>query len=172
MPRKAKEEKSEIEVKQVSKVAPKTTKTEKKTSTKVSATTTNKVTAKKTATKSAKNSNIIKKVVDSITPKKKKTPAKKTATKSTKKAVKTLTKESIKSTEKNEVAKKPTTISGEEFSIAEYYDLPYRYNQTIVKLLYQTPTTLFIYWVFLTKIEKNSKKLMVKTFLKKLSLYL
>ena len=47
MPRKAKEEKSEIEVKQVSKVAPKTTKTEKKTSTKVSATTTNKVTAKK-----------------------------------------------------------------------------------------------------------------------------
>lgn len=146
MPRKAKEEKSEIEVKQVSKVAPKTTKTEKKTSTKVSATTTNKVTAKKTATKSAKNSNIIKKVVDSITPKKKKTPAKKTATKSTKKAVKTLTKESIKSTEKKEVAKKPTTISGEEFSIAEYYDLPYRYNQTIVKLLYQTPTTLFIYW--------------------------
>ena len=146
MPRKAKEEKNNIEVKTASKVAPKTTKTEKKTSTKVSATTTNKVTAKKTATKSAKNSNIIKKVVDSITPKKKKTPAKKTATKSTKKAVKTLTKESIKSTEKNEVAKKPTTISGEEFSIAEYYDLPYRYNQTIVKLLYQTPTTLFIYW--------------------------
>lgn len=146
MPRKAKEEKSEIEVKQVSKVAPKTTKTEKKTSTKVSATTTNKVTAKKTATKSTKNSNIIKKVVDSIAPKKKKTPAKKTATKTTKKAVKTLTKESIKSTEKEEIVKKPTTISGEEFSIAEYYDLPYRYNQTIVKLLYQTPTTLFIYW--------------------------
>jgi len=146
MPRKAKEEKNNIEVKTASKVAPKTTKTEKKTSTKVSATTTNKVTAKKTATKSAKNSNIIKKVVDSITPKKKKTPAKKTATKSTKKAVKTLTKESIKSTEKEEIVKKPTTISGEEFSIAEYYDLPYRYNQTIVKLLYQTPTTLFIYW--------------------------
>ena len=79
-------------------------------------------------------------------PKKKKTPAKKTATKTTKKAVKTLTKESIKSTEKEEIVKKPTTISGEEFSIAEYYDLPYRYNQTIVKLLYQTPTTLFIYW--------------------------
>ena len=149
MPRKAKEEKSEIEVKQVSKVAPKTTKTEKKTSTKVSATTTNKVTAKKTATKSAKNSNIIKKVVDSITPKKKNTTKKssaKTTTTNTKKSLKTLTKDSIKSTEKNEVAKKPTTISGEEFSIAEYYDLPYRYNQTIVKLLYQTPTTLFIYW--------------------------
>ncbi|OKZ59589.1 MAG: hypothetical protein BHV96_06840 [Clostridium sp. CAG:354_28_25] len=140
MPRKAKEEKNDIEVKQASKVAPKTTKTTtKKASTKTT-------TAKKTATKSTKNSTIIKKVVDSITPKKKKTTAKKTATKTTKKAVKTLTKESIKSTEKEETVKKPTTISGEEFSIAEYYDLPYRYNQTIVKLLYQTPTTLFIYW--------------------------
>ncbi len=140
MPRKAKEEKNDIEVKQASKVAPKTTKTTtKKASTKTT-------TAKKTATKSTKNSTIIKKVVDSIAPKKKKTPAKKTATKTTKKAVKTLTKESIKSTEKEETVKKPTTISGEEFSIAEYYDLPYRYNQTIVKLLYQTPTTLFIYW--------------------------
>lgn len=140
MPRKAKEEKNDIEVKQASKVALKTTKTTtKKASTKTT-------TAKKTATKSTKNSTIIKKVVDSITPKKKKTTAKKTATKTTKKAVKTLTKESIKSTEKEETVKKPTTISGEEFSIAEYYDLPYRYNQTIVKLLYQTPTTLFIYW--------------------------
>lgn len=140
MPRKAKEEKNDIEVKQASKVAPKATKTTtKKASTKT-------ITAKKAATKSTKNSTIIKKVVDSIAPKKKKTPAKKTATKTTKKAVKTLTKESIKSTEKEETVKKPNTISGEEFSIAEYYDLPYRYNQTIVKLLYQTPTTLFIYW--------------------------
>ncbi len=140
MPRKAKEEKNDIEVKQASKVAPKATKTTtKKASTKT-------ITAKKAATKSTKNSTIIKKVVDSIAPKKKKTPAKKTATKATKKAVKTLTKESIKSTEKEETVKKPATISGEKFSIAEYYDLPYRYNQTIVKLLYQTPTTLFIYW--------------------------
>ena len=28
----------------------------------------------------------------------------------------------------------------------EYYDLPYRYNQTIVRILAQTPTTLFVYW--------------------------
>lgn len=28
----------------------------------------------------------------------------------------------------------------------EYYDLPFRYNQTIVKILAQTPNTLFIYW--------------------------
>ncbi len=30
--------------------------------------------------------------------------------------------------------------------LAEYYDLPYRYNQTIVRILAQTPTTLFVYW--------------------------
>lgn len=31
-------------------------------------------------------------------------------------------------------------------NIPEYYDLPYRYNQTVVKVLYQNPTTLFVYW--------------------------
>ncbi len=31
-------------------------------------------------------------------------------------------------------------------SILEYYDLPFRYNETIVKILYQTPNTLFVYW--------------------------
>ncbi len=30
--------------------------------------------------------------------------------------------------------------------LEEYYDLPYRYNQTTVKILAQTPTTLFVYW--------------------------
>lgn len=29
---------------------------------------------------------------------------------------------------------------------AEYYDLPYRYNQTTVKILAQTPQMLFVYW--------------------------
>ena len=31
-------------------------------------------------------------------------------------------------------------------TIVEYYDLPYRYNETVVKILAQTPTMLFIYW--------------------------
>lgn len=30
--------------------------------------------------------------------------------------------------------------------IVEYYDLPFRYNETVVKILAQTPTMLFIYW--------------------------
>lgn len=28
----------------------------------------------------------------------------------------------------------------------EYYDLPYRYNETVVKILAQTPKRLFVYW--------------------------
>lgn len=30
--------------------------------------------------------------------------------------------------------------------VVEYYDLPYRYNKTVVKLLAQTPNILFVYW--------------------------
>ncbi len=30
--------------------------------------------------------------------------------------------------------------------LLEYYDLPYRYNQTTVKILAQTPKRLFVYW--------------------------
>jgi len=30
--------------------------------------------------------------------------------------------------------------------ITEYYDLPYGYNKTVIKLLAQTPNTLFVYW--------------------------
>ncbi len=30
--------------------------------------------------------------------------------------------------------------------MSEYYDLPFNYNKTVVKLLAQTPETLFVYW--------------------------
>ena len=43
-------------------------------------------------------------------------------------------------------------------SIMEYYDLPYKYNQTIVKVLAQTPTTLFIYWEISDDDIKNYKQ--------------
>lgn len=73
----------------------------------------------------------------------------KTATKST--AKKTSTKKSTKaSTAKKATSrtKKITATSNltKKIEILEYYDLPYRYNQTIVKVLAQTPTTLFVYW--------------------------
>lgn len=48
---------------------------------------------------------------------------------------------SSKSTKKKST-KKQKTVS----NIIEYYDLPNRYNQTVVKLLFQTPKKLFVYW--------------------------
>lgn len=37
----------------------------------------------------------------------------------------------------------------------EYFDLPYRYNETIVKLLAQTPKRLFVYWDISDKDREN-----------------
>lgn len=42
--------------------------------------------------------------------------------------------------------------------ITEYYDLPEKYNQTIVKVLAQTPKTLFIYWEISDTDIENYKK--------------
>ena len=43
--------------------------------------------------------------------------------------------------------KKTTTVKkATQKEVLEYYDLPYRYNETIVKILAQTPKKLFIYW--------------------------
>lgn len=133
MPRKTKEQK-ELEIK---KEEPK--KTSKKTSN-----------TKTTTKKTTKNS---KKAVDE----KKTSTAKKGTSKkvSTKKTTnkKTTTK---KSTTKKSTAKKAT--SKKKRDIIEYYDLPYRYNQTVVKLLAQTPNTLFIYWDISDSDRENFKK--------------
>ena len=40
----------------------------------------------------------------------------------------------------------------------EYYDLPYRYNETVVKILAQTPKRLFIYWDISDKDIESYKK--------------
>ena len=46
-----------------------------------------------------------------------------------------------------------------KLDIIEYYDLPYKYGHTIVKILAQTPKTLFVYWEISNKdIEKYKKK--------------
>lgn len=47
------------------------------------------------------------------------------------------------SSKKESVKRKQTN---KKVEIVEYYDLPYRYNETVVKVLAQTPTTLFVYW--------------------------
>lgn len=47
-----------------------------------------------------------------------------------------------KSNSKKSISKSTTS----KINLLEYYDLPYRYNKTIVKVLSQTPKTLFVYW--------------------------
>ena len=91
----------------------------------------------------------------------KKTVTKKASTKTTKSIVskkettKKATSTTKKSTTKKTSAVKKTatkkkaitkTIKNQPKFINEYYDLPYRYNQTIVKILAQTPKKLFVYW--------------------------
>ena len=74
----------------------------------------------------------------------KKNIADKTKTKkvTTKKANSKIKQTSIKSKKINKQTKKVK----KPIKIVESYDLPYRYNETIVKILYQTPDTLFVYW--------------------------
>ena len=52
------------------------------------------------------------------------------------------------STNKSTATKKSKTSPStkKQIEVLEYYDLPYRYNQTTVKLLAQTPNSLFVYW--------------------------
>ena len=87
---------------------------------------------------------------------KKTTKSKKASTTSTKVATKkastvktsakkTITKKASTTTTKKSATKSTSKIK-EKSTVLEYYDLPYRYNQTIVKILAQTPTTLFVYW--------------------------
>ena len=69
----------------------------------------------------------------------KKTSAKAKSSKVTTKAKKTTSKKSTSS----------------KINLLEYYDLPYRYNQTVVKVLAQTPKTLFVYWDISDEDRKN-----------------
>ncbi len=123
-----------------------------KTRTKSKSTTSEK--AKKTATKST---------TEKATPKKSTKSKVEKDKKETKKASKT-SKADTKATTKKATAKKTTKSSPTKTAktksttakaksakvvsptIVEYYDLPYKYNQTVVKILYQNPTTLFVYW--------------------------
>ena len=184
MPKKTKEQKELEETKNTSsKKASTTTKAKAKT-TKTSsakkATTSKKPTTKATSTKNASASTAKKTTTSS-----KKSATKKATTsskESTTKKTATAKKSTAKATSaKKEVAKKTSTkkasttkratkasttkkstkkvVNKEEvLESAEYYDLPYRYNQTVVKILAQTPSTLFIYWEISDDDIENYKK--------------
>lgn len=105
---------------------------------------------KKTKTKST---NTIKK--SSSTKVAKSTKDSATAKRVTKKAVNKKDTKAQSTTKKVSKAKKADLIS-----IIEYYDLPYRYNQTIVKILAQTPNMLFVYW----DISDNDREIFTTNF--------
>ena len=125
-------------------------------------------TTKKTTSKTAEK----KASVSSKRTTKKETVKKATSSKTTKKDINSKSKsskkastEKTKSTTKKVPTKKPASktkkvIKKEKpiISPVEYYDLPYRYNQTVVKLLAQTPNTLFIYWDISDEDRENYKK--------------
>ena len=72
----------------------------------------------------------------------------KTSTPTSKKEInekKSTSRRGRKSTKENTDKKSTTTKKRNEF-LSEYYDLPFSYNKTVVKLLAQTPETLFVYW--------------------------
>ena len=130
-------------------VAKKTAAPAKKASTKKAESSKKTTTTKKSAT--IKKTTSTKKNTTKKTTATKKATTKKTT--ATKKAVKKATsKKSVSKKTEPSVSKKSSrkkvsnTKSKEPKFQAEYYDLPYMYNRTIVKVLAQTPKMLFIYW--------------------------
>ena len=171
MPRKTKETNEEI-IESKSKTAKKATKsTAKKTAAKKETKTTTKKAAAKKGTKATTKKAAAKKETEATTKKvaakketktttkkavkdeakktttKAKTATKKTTTKATSKSA-TKAKSTTKATKTTAKAKTTRTRKAKAVapSVVEYYDLPYKYNQTVVKVLYQNPTTLFVYW--------------------------
>lgn len=153
--------------------------TTKATAVKTAKVTVAKDTAVKTSKTTAKKEPSAKKVASSKETKK--TNKSTTAKKSTEKTAKATAKKATGTASKKTTAKKATTTKAkratrtkktiladinpdeitsstnltEKIEILEYYDLPYRYNQTVVKVLAQTPTTLFIYWDISDKDREN-----------------
>ena len=103
--------------------------------------------AKKEATTKTVSKKATKSSTATVSKASQKAPSKKTSTKA---------KSSKKATSKNTSSKKSVKKSNtSKINLLEYYDLPYRYNQTIVKVLAQTPKTLFVYWDVSDEDRKN-----------------
>ena len=142
MPRKAKEKDVELNNKIDEK---KTAKTTKKTIATKKETTTKKSATVKTTTKRSANS------------------AKTDSKKDTKITKSTKTVETKSATKSKSKKAQP---------IVEYYDLPFRYNQTVVKILAQTPNILFIYWDISDEDRKSYEKEYGSNFFEKTRPYL
>ena len=151
------------------KVATKKTATSSKSSSKKNAT--SQVATKKTATasKGSSKKNATSQVATKKTATASKSTTKKTATKNTVSSKK-VTKRSSKKVAKKEkriIHNKISKLSLKNFTkslklkdlpfVLEYYDLPYKYNKTVIKALAQNPNTLFVYWEISDEDVQNFK---------------
>ena len=139
MPRKTKEQ---IETDNKEKTVKKATSTKRTTKTK-----TTKSDSKAEVKPTKKTTKTTKKAA--TTTSKKKSTAKSRSTKKTSSTAKKSTTRKTKTTARKKAVK---------VEPVEYYDLPYRYNQTVVRVLAQTPSTLFIYWDISDSDRKNYEK--------------
>lgn len=150
-----KEEKIELNKKlskEVEKPAKKSSSSAKKSSSKAS------TTSKATKSASAKTTKKTAEGKKTTTTKKTATKKKTTTTKKTA-AKKTTTKKATTKKKKATTTTTTTTKKRKQTYSPEYYELPYRYNQTIVKILAQTPNTLFVYWDISDEDRKNLKSI-------------
>lgn len=153
MPRKAKEN-EEIKDNKIEKgvTTKKTTTTSKKNTTKA-ATAKKATTVKKSAAKKETKTTTSKKKVAST-----KKATKSASTKSKTSLAKKQSKSTSAKTRVSSTKRKTTKKSLKQEPVAEYYDLPYKYNKTVIKLLAQTPNTLFVYWEISDEDIENYKK--------------
>lgn len=125
-----------------------TTSTAKKASTKKGTKKETTKTAKTAVAKKTKSSTDKKTVAKKKTSSTKTTSSKKNSTKKSTTAAKKATTKKASSSKKTTKSNKTTKTKKDNKTVTtvEYYDLPYRYNETTVRILAQTPTMLFIYW--------------------------
>ena len=150
MPRKSKDELDILDNEKINKnkTSTKRNNTKKSVATSKLNSMENKTESKVKRTKSSQKSKIVK----DESPKSKKitsTKSSKTTSASKKTTSSKVTKKassSAKSTKKRATKKLSNEKTKTIISNVEYYDLPYRYNQTVIKILAQTPTNLFVYW--------------------------
>lgn len=89
---------------------------------------------------------------------------KKTSTNNKSTTKKASGKKSTSSTVKKTTKVSKSKNSRNSTPIIEYYDLPYRYNETVVKILAQTPKMLFVYWDISDKDREKYKQYYGKNF--------
>lgn len=178
MPRKAKEKVDEIEIKNEKKsVAKKATSTKKPSVTKKTSTATKSSKKEAPVKKTSSRKSVLARIIENIdneavevekkAVKKSSTKKEGSKEKTDKKSVSKIKKDSktesvkkaTKKSPKQQTVKRTTKKSNKQpVQILEYYDLPYKYGNTVVRLLAQTPKTLFVYWEVSDSDIENFKK--------------